>query len=152
MYIIICEIDRQSRFDAWGRVLKAGALWGLRGMGWGGRWEGGSGWETRVHSWLIHVNVWQKPPQYCKVISLQLKKEKGNMWQGPASSSRDTYNSIFECFCRNSKAPSKLKMVTSGWAQDSWRLPCYLTSQSEESLHTVDDNKASEPLPKWFFL
>ena len=23
--------------------------------------------------WLIHVNVWQKPPQYCKVISVQLK-------------------------------------------------------------------------------
>ena len=23
--------------------------------------------------WLIHVNVWQKPPLYCKVISLQLK-------------------------------------------------------------------------------
>ena len=22
--------------------------------------------------WLIDVNVWQKPPQYCKVISLQL--------------------------------------------------------------------------------
>ena len=43
--------------------------------GWdaGGRWEGGSGWGTHVHPWLIHVNVWQKPPQYCKVISLQLK-------------------------------------------------------------------------------
>ena len=27
-----------------------------------------------VHPWLIHVNVWQKPPQYCEVISLQLKK------------------------------------------------------------------------------
>ena len=26
-----------------------------------------------MHPWLIHVNVWQKPPQYCKVISLQLK-------------------------------------------------------------------------------
>ena len=26
------------------------------------------------HSWLIHVNVWQKPLQYCKVISLQLIK------------------------------------------------------------------------------
>ena len=26
-----------------------------------------------IHPWLIHVNVWQKPPQYCKVISLQLK-------------------------------------------------------------------------------
>ena len=27
-------------------------------MGWGGRWEGGSGWETHVNPWLIHVNVW----------------------------------------------------------------------------------------------
>ena len=37
----------------------------------GGRgvWDGG----THVHPWLIHVNVWQNPPQYCKVISLQLK-------------------------------------------------------------------------------
>ena len=22
---------------------------------------------------MIHVNIWQKPPQYCKVISLQIK-------------------------------------------------------------------------------
>ena len=29
---------------------------------------------TRVNPWLIHVNVWQKPLQYCKVISLQLIK------------------------------------------------------------------------------
>ena len=43
------------------------------GMGWGGRWEEGSGWGTHVHPRLIHVNVWQKPPQYCKIISLQLK-------------------------------------------------------------------------------
>jgi len=21
---------------------------------------------TNVQPWLIHVNVWQKPPQYCK--------------------------------------------------------------------------------------
>ena len=28
--------------------------------GWDGeRGEGGSGWETHVHPWLIHVNVWQ---------------------------------------------------------------------------------------------
>ena len=26
-----------------------------------------------VHPWLIHIDVWQKPPQYCKVITLQLK-------------------------------------------------------------------------------
>ena len=26
---------------------------------WWGRWEGGSGWGTRVHPWWIHVDVWQ---------------------------------------------------------------------------------------------
>ena len=56
------------------QVLRAGALGRPRGMGWGGRWEGGSGWRTHVNPWLIHVNVWQKPLQYCKVISLQLIK------------------------------------------------------------------------------
>ena len=30
-----------------------------------------------VNPWLIHVNVWQKPLQYCKVISLQLIKING---------------------------------------------------------------------------
>jgi len=33
-------------------------------------------WGTHVNPWLIHVNVWQKPLQYCKVISLQLKLKK----------------------------------------------------------------------------
>ena len=36
-----------------------------------GRWERGSGWGTRVHSWWIYVDVWQN--QYNIVISLQLK-------------------------------------------------------------------------------
>ena len=48
-------------------------------------WENPEGWdgegggsrvqdrETHVHPWLIHVNIQQKPPQYSKVISLQLK-------------------------------------------------------------------------------
>ena len=42
--------------------------------------EGGSGWETHVNPWLIHVNVSQKSLKYCKVISLQLIKinEKKN--------------------------------------------------------------------------
>ena len=56
------------------QVLRAGVLGRPRGMGWGGRWEGVSGWGTHVNPWLIHVNVWQKPLQYCKVISLQLIK------------------------------------------------------------------------------
>ena len=44
-----------------------------KGTGWGGEWEGGLGWGTHVHPWLIHINIWQKPSQHCKVISLQLK-------------------------------------------------------------------------------
>ena len=56
------------------QVLRAGALERPRGLGWGGRREGGSGWGTHVNPWLIHVNVWQKTLQYCKVISLQLIK------------------------------------------------------------------------------
>ena len=28
---------------------------------------------TCVHLWLIHVDVWQKPAQYCKAMILQLK-------------------------------------------------------------------------------
>ena len=42
--------------------------------GWDGEGDGrGSGWGTHVKPWLIHTNVRQKPLQYYKVISLQLK-------------------------------------------------------------------------------
>ena len=61
MYITICEIDHQSKFNERDRVLRTGALGWSWGMGWGGRWEGGSKWGTHVHPWLIHVNEWQKP-------------------------------------------------------------------------------------------
>ena len=37
---------------------------------------GGIGMGNSCKSWLIHVNVWQKSPQYCKVISLQQIKGK----------------------------------------------------------------------------
>ena len=40
------------------------------------------GWEVRevedigmVYLWLIHIEVWQKPTQYCKAIILQLKNK-----------------------------------------------------------------------------
>ena len=55
------------------QVLGPGALGRPRGMGGGGRWEGGSGLGAHVNPWLIHINVWQKSLQYSKVISLQLK-------------------------------------------------------------------------------
>ena len=56
------------------QVLRPGALGRPRGIGWRGRWEGGLGWGIHVNPWLIRVNVWQKPLQYCKVIGLQLIK------------------------------------------------------------------------------
>ena len=43
MYITICKIDDQCKFDALSRALKAGALGQPRGMEWGGEWEGISG-------------------------------------------------------------------------------------------------------------
>ena len=47
----------------------------------GGR--GGLVWGIHVNPWLIHVNVCQKPLQYCKVISLQLIKINGKKNYNP---------------------------------------------------------------------
>ena len=30
---------------------------------------------TCVYLWLMHVDVWQKPTQYCRAIILQLKNK-----------------------------------------------------------------------------
>ena len=63
---------------------KAGLNLNIQG---GGR--GGSGRGTHVNPWLVHVNVWQNPLQYCKVISLQLmgkkreKKKKTSSYNPP---------------------------------------------------------------------
>ena len=50
------------------QALGPGALGRPRGIGWRGRWEGGSGWGTHVNPWLFHFNVWQK--------STTIKKKK----------------------------------------------------------------------------
>ena len=46
--------------------------------GWGWEEDGSGGQDGRkhVHPWLIHVDAWWKPPQYCKLIIFQLKKKK----------------------------------------------------------------------------
>ena len=83
---VLREQHRNMYYLGWNRspaqvgcmrqVLRPGALGRPRGIGWRGRWEGGSGWGIHVYPRLIHVNIWQKPLQYCKVISLQLIKIK----------------------------------------------------------------------------
>ena len=73
MYNIIYETNRQSRLDAWYRMLGAGALGRPRGMV-----RGGSGEGFRMGNTCIPVadSCWcmAKPIQYCKVINLQLKQ------------------------------------------------------------------------------
>ena len=64
MYITICEIDRQSRFNAWDRC--SGLVY----------WDDSEGWDGEHvynHGWFMSMYM-PKPPQYCKVISLQLNK------------------------------------------------------------------------------
>ena len=79
--------SKQVYYQRWNRspaqvgcmrqMLGPGALGRRRGIRWRGRRERGSGWGIHVNPWLIYVNVWQKPLQYCKVISHQLVKIKG---------------------------------------------------------------------------
>ena len=72
MNIIICETDRQYRFDGWDRVLRTGALDDPEG------WDGeGGGRGLRMGNTCIPMayscQCMAKPLQYCKVIRLQLK-------------------------------------------------------------------------------
>ena len=56
MYIIICETDHQSSFDAWNRLLRAVALGWPWGIGWGCRWEGcQDGEHMYTHGWFMSI-------------------------------------------------------------------------------------------------
>ena len=75
--LIYGETDHQPRLDAWDKC--SGLVHWEDPEGSGG--EGGGrgdrdGEYMWIHGWFI-VNVWQKPLQYCKVISLQLIKING---------------------------------------------------------------------------
>jgi len=72
MYITMCEIDDQSKFDVWNRALKAGAV----GLPWGMGWEGGGrgaqdGGHMYTHGWFMSV---YGKNHHNIVISLQLKQ------------------------------------------------------------------------------
>ena len=60
---IECVLSCVKRITSPGSIQDTGCLglvhWDDRGMVQGGRWEGGSGWRTRVHPWQIHADVWQ---------------------------------------------------------------------------------------------
>ena len=61
---------------------------------------GGSGWGIHVNPWLILVSVWQKPLQYCKVISLLLIKineKKKESSPTPQFKCYKNHSYIFRC-------------------------------------------------------
>ena len=73
MYITICEIDdspNSMHETGHSKPVHRDNPEGSDGQGGGSGIQDG---RTHVHPWVIHVNVWQNP-QYCKVISLQLKQ------------------------------------------------------------------------------
>ena len=42
-----------------------------------------------VYLWLIHVDVWQKPTQYCKAVILQIKLNTFLLKRGKEGKKRD---------------------------------------------------------------
>ena len=56
-----------SRLSNWGLVTTQRGEMG-REVGVVFKWKG-----TWANLWLTHVDVWKKPPQYCKAMILQLK-------------------------------------------------------------------------------
>ena len=83
-HTIYSETDHQARLDAWDKCSDLVHWEDPEEAGGEGGGRGESGWGIRVTPWLIHVNVWQNPLQYCKVIGLQLieingKKKKKKM-------------------------------------------------------------------------
>ena len=52
-------VNREPAGNCWmAQETQTGALHQPRGIGWGGRWEGGSRGRRHVYLWLIHVDVW----------------------------------------------------------------------------------------------
>ena len=65
----------QSKQEKKGTQIQCSVTTQRRGMGWkvGGSFRRD---RTYVYLWLIHVDIWWKPTQYCKAIILQLKINK----------------------------------------------------------------------------
>ena len=73
-----CTLSSVTQIASPGLMHETSAQGWCTGMtlrdGMGRKVGGGLGWGTHVNPWLIHINVWQKPLQCCKVLSPQLIK------------------------------------------------------------------------------
>ena len=138
-------------------VLRAVALGRPWVIGWRGRWEGGSGWGTYVNPWLIHVNVWQKSLQYCKVISLQLIKiKKKNKKQKHNFANKSLYSQIYDfvVFFSSSHIWMWELNHNEGWLPKNWCFPTVVLEKTVESPLDCKENKPVNPKrhQPWIFI
>ena len=59
---------------------QTGALWLPRGVGWGGRWEGGSRGRAHMYTYGRFMLMYGRTSTYFKAIILQLGKKKRLCW------------------------------------------------------------------------
>ena len=112
---------------------------------------------TYIYLWLIHVDVWQKPTQYCKAIILQLKvntffilyhppprileiKAKINKWDLIKIKSFCTTK---ETISKLEKQPSELKKIIANKATDK-----QLISKIYKQLLKLNSRKIKDPIKK----
>ena len=55
--------------------MKQGTQSRCSGIGWGRRWEWRTGWGDTCTPWPIHVDVWQKPSQYCNYPPIKINSK-----------------------------------------------------------------------------
>ena len=65
-YITICKIKSQGKFAVWLRKLQTGPLYQPRGVGWRGRWEGGS--KGRRYKYAAAAKSLHSYPTLCDPI------------------------------------------------------------------------------------
>ena len=101
--------------------------------------EGREGDGDASFLWLTHVDVWQKPIQYCKTIILQLKidkfkekETKGQKTRTPSSSLKPS-NLLAPNLLPSSFLPNVLSPILSSYqAGPSRRVPALILSQPLE--------------------
>ena len=132
---------KKDKCSAWctGKTQRDGVE---RGVG------GGIGMGIHVNPWLIHVNVWQKSLQYCKVVSLQLIKinEKRKKERALLGAVFSFFNNNFICLFLAVLGPhccSGFSLVLASRGFSLAAVPGFLTAVALVARHTLRGSQAS---------
>ena len=143
MYNIIYETSHQSRFNAWYRMLGAGALGWPRGMVWGGRREGFQDGEhvytrgefmlmygkTNTLTWIHHRCTWVPNPELpshlpSHIISLGHPHAPAPSMLYPASDTDWRFNSYMIVYMLECHSPSPSESKSPLYTSVSFLLSC----------------------------